>query len=86
MAAVIGCNQGEVSRWERGLSRPREKYALRWLGAIEAIEVELARAGKQLTETPPTNVEGATGPISPDQAENTVPLSRRQTEARGADD
>jgi transcriptional regulator with XRE-family HTH domain len=37
MAAALGTNPGELSRWERGISRPRTANALRWLDAVEAI-------------------------------------------------
>jgi transcriptional regulator with XRE-family HTH domain len=41
MAATIGTNMGELSRWERGLVRPRADFALRWLQAVEAIRSAL---------------------------------------------
>ena len=37
MAAELGTNPGELSRWERGISRPRKANSLRWLDAVEAI-------------------------------------------------
>ncbi len=42
LAAAIGTNAGELSRWERGLARPRAVSALRWLEAIEIVRTQLA--------------------------------------------
>lgn len=44
LAAAIGTNPGELSRWERGLARPRVDSAIRWLEACDAIRSELAIA------------------------------------------
>jgi transcriptional regulator with XRE-family HTH domain len=46
LATTIGTNMGELSRWERGLARPRADFALRWLEAVEAIRSELAGADR----------------------------------------
>lgn len=35
MAEAVGVTPGQLSRWERGLSRPRGKTALRWYAAVE---------------------------------------------------
>lgn len=42
MGEAIQVGPGELSRWERGLHRPRTRAALRWLAAIEAIEAGIA--------------------------------------------
>jgi transcriptional regulator with XRE-family HTH domain len=94
LAAAIGCNQGEVSRWERGLARPREEHALRWLLAIEALLGQLCSAELETPHVPATSsnaatpsviAEGATRPIFPNQADTSVPLSRPLAEPCGAD-
>ena len=41
MAEAIGTNPGELSRWERGIARPRTRSALRWIAAVETLRAEL---------------------------------------------
>jgi transcriptional regulator with XRE-family HTH domain len=41
LATFIGTSHGELSRWERGVSRPRPTVALRWLEAVESIRSAL---------------------------------------------
>ncbi|MDA8314741.1 MAG: helix-turn-helix domain-containing protein [Actinomycetota bacterium] len=43
LARTIGVNQGELSRWERGVARPRPGSAVRWLRAVDTIRTELDR-------------------------------------------
>ena len=49
LAGALGTNQGELSRWERGISRPRPQRALAWLRAVELLRAELPN--DQRTET-----------------------------------
>jgi transcriptional regulator with XRE-family HTH domain len=37
LAALLGVNKAQLSRWERGLSRPRADTAIRWLETLEAL-------------------------------------------------
>jgi transcriptional regulator with XRE-family HTH domain len=49
LAARIGTNISELSRWERRKARPRAACALRWLEAIEVIQ---SARGNLLAEKP----------------------------------
>jgi len=40
LAGALGTNQGELSRWERGITRPRPASALAWLRAVELLRAE----------------------------------------------
>jgi DNA-binding transcriptional regulator YiaG len=37
LAAAMGVNGSQLSRWERGLASPRPKGALRWLAALDEL-------------------------------------------------
>lgn len=45
MAGALGTNPGELSRWERGITRPRPASALAWLDAVELLRAELHDTG-----------------------------------------
>lgn len=65
LAAALGTNPGELSRWERGLARPRPRSALRWLSEVESLCAELLPDAA----TPPAIADGAT----PDLLTQVVP-------------
>jgi transcriptional regulator with XRE-family HTH domain len=44
LARIIEANEGQLSKWERGMSKPRPATALRWLEAIDAIDAALRRS------------------------------------------
>jgi DNA-binding transcriptional regulator YiaG len=62
LAAALGTNPGELSRWERGHSRPRPGSALRWLREVEKLRAELPDAA-----TPPDHVSDGATPDLPYQ-------------------
>ena len=41
LAGAVGVTGGTLSRWERGLTRPRGRAATRWLAACEEIRAAL---------------------------------------------
>ena len=56
LASAIGTNPGELSRWERGLSRPRAISAIRWLRACEVIRSEQSMRIQGPSANAPTGI------------------------------
>lgn len=80
LAEALGTNPGELSRWERGLARPRPSSALRWLGEIENLRAELLRE----TATPPAIADGATSDLLTQAASSIAPGDPQRGTARDA--
>lgn len=49
MARALGVTPGAVSRWERGLARPRGDAALRWHAVLSALRSLVGEVGAEVT-------------------------------------
>lgn len=74
LALALGVNQADLSRWERGLSRPRSVSALRWLEAVETLDAA----------TPPDDPEGTTSDLPNQIAPVIAPGDPQRGTARDA--
>jgi transcriptional regulator with XRE-family HTH domain len=79
LAATIGTNMGELSRWERGIARPRAPVALRWPEAIEVISAELDQVKAHTPSRPARASSRESAPPAP-----TVVARRPERESHGA--
>jgi DNA-binding transcriptional regulator YiaG len=64
LAAVLGTNPGELSRWERSHSRPRPSSALRWLSEVEKMRGALTDATNPRPEPGVVSVLLTTSPVA----------------------